>query len=126
MEKDNHGANCAEPDASNGGGAAAALHSDGFGSTELEANDDWLALRQFDWRARVRRHPYAMLAAATGVGYLLGGGLFSRSTARIVGFAASVGARLLAVPIIRDELLGLVGHGTAPGRDGNSDNLHKK
>ncbi len=57
----------------------------------------------FDVRRRVRRHPYAMVAAALGVGYVLGGGLFSRTTARLLGVAG----RVAALPLIRGELIGL-------------------
>ncbi|HME92480.1 MAG TPA: hypothetical protein VKE49_13705, partial [Myxococcaceae bacterium] len=33
-----------------------------------------------DIHARVQRHPYGMLALAAGVGYVLGGGLFTSLT----------------------------------------------
>lgn len=78
----------------------------------------------FDVRRRVRRHPYALLAAAVGVGYVLGGGLFTRTTARLLGVAG----RVAALPLIRSELVGLAeavlsgtGHSedtpTPPGSD---------
>jgi hypothetical protein len=57
----------------------------------------------FDMRHRTRRHPYAMVAAALGVGYVLGGGLFTRTTARLLGVAG----RVAALPLIRSELIGL-------------------
>jgi hypothetical protein len=56
-----------------------------------------------DVRKRVRRHPYAMVAAALGVGYVLGGGLFSRTTIRLLGVAG----RVATLPLIRSELIGL-------------------
>ncbi len=56
-----------------------------------------------DLRGRVQRHPYAMVAAALGVGYVLGGGLFSALTFRVVG----LGMRLAAVPLVKNQLLGL-------------------
>ena len=56
-----------------------------------------------DLRRRVRRHPYAMVAAALGVGYVLGGGLFSRTTVRFLGVAG----RAASLPLIRGELIGL-------------------
>ena len=55
-----------------------------------------------DVRGRVRRHPYGMVFAALGAGYVLGGGLFSPLTFRLLG----IGARLAAVPLIKKELLG--------------------
>jgi hypothetical protein len=56
-----------------------------------------------DVRRRVRRHPYAMVAAALSVGYVLGGGLFSRTTVRLLGVAG----RVATLPLIRNELIGL-------------------
>jgi hypothetical protein len=60
-------------------------------------------VRTADLGGRTRKHPYAMLAAAAGVGYVLGGGLFTRWTARIV----RLGLRLAAVPLVREELIAL-------------------
>lgn len=56
-----------------------------------------------DLRGRVNRHPYAMVAAAVGVGYVLGGGLFSSLTFRLFG----LGMRVAAVPLVKQQLLGL-------------------
>ncbi len=56
-----------------------------------------------DLRGRVQRHPYGMVAAALGVGYVLGGGLFSSLTFRLVG----LGVRLAAIPLVKNQLLGL-------------------
>jgi len=59
-----------------------------------------------DIDGRVRRNPYGTMAAAIGIGYVLGGGLFSRLTARILGLGLRVGIRLAALPVIKDELAG--------------------
>jgi hypothetical protein len=56
-----------------------------------------------DLRGRVQRHPYAMVAAAVGVGYVLGGGLFSSLTFRLLG----LGVRVAAIPLVKDQLYGL-------------------
>ncbi|NMO18495.1 hypothetical protein HPC49_24320 [Pyxidicoccus fallax] len=56
-----------------------------------------------DLRGRVERNPYGMMAAALGVGYVLGGGLFTPMTARII----KLGVRLAALPFVKDELLGM-------------------
>ncbi|HTS80035.1 MAG TPA: hypothetical protein VMH40_05505 [Myxococcaceae bacterium] len=56
-----------------------------------------------DLRGRVQRHPYGMVVAALGVGYVLGGGLFSGLTFRLVG----LGVRLAAIPLVKNQLLGL-------------------
>jgi hypothetical protein len=56
-----------------------------------------------DIKGRVERHPYGTLAMAAGVGYVLGGGLFTPLTARFFRLAA----RLAALPFVKDELLGM-------------------
>jgi hypothetical protein len=55
-----------------------------------------------DLKGRVDRHPYGMLLAAAGVGYVLGGGLFTPLTGRIL----RLGLRLAALPIVKEELVG--------------------
>lgn len=55
-----------------------------------------------DVRGRVRRHPYGMVAAALGAGYVLGGGLFSPFTFRLLG----LGVRLAAIPLVKRQLAG--------------------
>ncbi|MBX7117016.1 MAG: hypothetical protein K1X64_22035 [Myxococcaceae bacterium] len=54
-------------------------------------------------KERVEKNPYGMVAAAFGVGYVLGGGLFTPTTARVVG----LGVKLASVPVIREALLGM-------------------
>jgi hypothetical protein len=58
-----------------------------------------------DLRGRVQRHPIGMVAAALGVGYLLGGGLFSPFTAKLVRY----GLRLAVIPLVKSQLAGIVG-----------------
>jgi len=71
-----------------------------------------------DIDGRVARHPYGTLAAALGVGYVLGGGVFSPLTARLVGFGLRMGLRLAAIPFIQNELLGLAESAAAGGDAG--------
>ncbi len=59
--------------------------------------------QSLDLKGRVERHPYGMVAAALGVGYVLGGGLFTPLTARII----RLGVRLAALPFVKDELVGM-------------------
>jgi len=65
------------------------------------------ATRTLELRSRVKEHPYAALAAVAGVGYVLGGGLFTRLTARTVTLALRVGASLAVWPLLEIELGGL-------------------
>jgi hypothetical protein len=60
-----------------------------------------------DLDGRAKRHPYGTLAAALGIGYVLGGGLFSPLTARILGLGLRIGMRLAVLPMITDELSSL-------------------
>jgi hypothetical protein len=50
---------------------------------------------------RVQQSPYGMVAAALGVGYVLGGGLFTPTTLRVL----RLGMKLAAIPAVRDRLL---------------------
>ena len=50
-----------------------------------------------------REKPYVSLAAAFGLGYVLGGGLFSPTTGRVL----RLGAKLAAVPMVQNLLLDL-------------------
>jgi hypothetical protein len=56
-----------------------------------------------DLKGRVQRNPYGMVAAAIGVGYVLGGGLFTPLTARML----RVGVCLAMLPFVKDELMGM-------------------
>ena len=60
-----------------------------------------------DLQGRVDRHPFGTLAAAAGIGYLLGGGLFTRLTARLLGLTVRTGLRLAVIPLVQDEILGI-------------------
>jgi hypothetical protein len=59
--------------------------------------------QSIDLRGRVERNPYGMVLAAVGVGYVLGGGLFTPFTGRLL----RLGARLAMLPFVKDELLGM-------------------
>ena len=76
-----------------------------------------------DIPGRVERHPYGTVAAAVGIGYVLGGGLFTPLTARIVGLGIRIGVRLALLPMLKDQISELadtvggdVGMGTSSKR----------
>lgn len=50
---------------------------------------------------QVEKAPYAMVAAALGVGYVVGGGLFTPTTTRLL----RLGMKLASIPQVRDRLL---------------------
>jgi hypothetical protein len=66
------------------------------------------------------RHPIGTVAAALGIGYVLGGGLFTRFTARLLGFGVRVGLRLAVLPMIKDEIVGLASAIATPS-DGSAE-----
>ena len=76
------------------------------------AQQAWAATRSavtdlrgtLDIDGRVRRNPYGTVAAALGIGYVLGGGLFSPLTGRIVGLGMRIGLRLAVLPLLKREL----------------------
>jgi hypothetical protein len=57
-----------------------------------------------DLEDRLARNPYGMLAAAIGVGFVLGGGLFTRLTSRLVGVGLRIGLTS-ALPFVSEALL---------------------
>lgn len=52
---------------------------------------------------KVQQNPYGMVAAALGVGYVVGGGLFTPTTARLLRLAM----KFAAIPLVRDRMLDL-------------------
>jgi hypothetical protein len=57
-----------------------------------------------DLKGRVQKNPFGMVAAAIGVGYVLGGGLFTPMTGRLL----RLGVRFAALPFVKEELFGIV------------------
>jgi len=76
-----------------------------------------------DIEGRVDRNPYGMMAGAMGAGFILGGGLFTRVTERLVGTALRIGV-MAALPRLEKEFGWCIGRtadaaGT-PGEKGKS------
>ena len=53
---------------------------------------------------RVNRNPYGSVAAALGIGYVLGGGIFTPLTSKIVALGLRIGIRLAVLPMLKDEI----------------------
>lgn len=62
---------------------------------------------------RMTTHPYQTMLIAAGVGYLLGGGLFTGLTVRLL----RTGIRMAAMPLVRNELVNLASSVTARSSD---------
>ena len=56
---------------------------------------------------QTKEHPGRTVALALGAGYVLGGGLFSRLTARIVGTGIRVGFRMVLVPFVTQSIVAM-------------------
>ena len=56
-----------------------------------------------DIEGRLQRNPYGMVAGAIAVGFVLGGGLFTRLTARIAEAGLRMGL-MAALPLLQREL----------------------
>lgn len=61
------------------------------------------AAATLDLRGRIERHPYQTLLIAVGVGYVLGGGLFTSLTSTLVRSSLKVAA----LPVVRSQLMAL-------------------
>jgi len=61
-----------------------------------------------DIKGRVERHPFGTVAAALGIGYVLGGGLFTPLTGRIVRLGVRIGMRLAVLPLLKQEMAEIV------------------
>jgi hypothetical protein len=57
-----------------------------------------------DLGAAIREHPFATVLVAVGVGYVLGGGLFTSTTRRLVG----LGMRAVLLPAVTQQLEAVV------------------
>jgi hypothetical protein len=55
-------------------------------------------------QARIEENPYGTLAAAAGIGFILGGGLFSRLGAKLVATAIRAGLASATSPVLQSVL----------------------
>jgi hypothetical protein len=62
-----------------------------------------LPTKIFDLRGRCQRSPYGMVAGAVAIGFVLGGGLFTRLTSRIVGSGLRI-ALMAALPSLQEQI----------------------
>jgi hypothetical protein len=74
-----------------------------------------------DLRGRILRNPLGMMAAGLGIGYLLGGGLFTPLTKKLV----RVGLRAAILPLVRGPLMTVAGAASQSAQSGpNSPSAH--
>jgi hypothetical protein len=58
----------------------------------------------FDITGRLKRNPYGMVAGALGIGFVLGGGFFTRLTSRILASGLRIGL-MAALPILQKQIV---------------------
>ena len=75
-----------------------------------------------DISRRLNDHPYGVLVAALGAGYILGGGLFSSTTRRLFGAGLAIGFRVAIVPLLREQLMALR---TSPDDQSNESQINQ-
>lgn len=61
-----------------------------------------------DLKRELDQHPYGALAAAVGVGYVLGGGFFTPLTERVAKLVLKAGIRAALVPFVAAQLTDLL------------------
>jgi len=114
-----------ESGASRGGGALTVGQT--VDRVSGSAQEAWTRTREtvndlkdrLDLDGRVSRNPYGMMAAALGIGYVLGGGFFSPLTARIFRMGLRLGVRMAAIPFLENEIRGFADSVMSAG-DGES------
>jgi hypothetical protein len=70
----------------------------------IQVDDTPGTLREvLDIEGRLQRNPYGMVASALAIGFVMGGGLFTRLTARIAGVGLRIGLAA-AWPLLQQQL----------------------
>lgn len=70
--------------------------------------------KSIDLRGRVERNPVGMVAIAAGIGYVLGGGLFSPATGKLV----KIGLRVALLPLLKSQLANIAGASSSVAGEG--------
>jgi hypothetical protein len=73
-----------------------------------------------DLAAIVVAHPAGAIAAAIGVGYVLGGGVFTRLTSGLLRLGLRLGVQFALLPALENEVATLMGSGGTPSNGGGA------
>jgi hypothetical protein len=76
---------------------------------------------RLDLSGRIERHPGKALVLALAAGYIVGGGLLTRLTARLLWAGVRIGGRMATVPFVRNEIWNLVDSMAAKNEPERSD-----
>jgi hypothetical protein len=102
------------------GAASETLGQIGAGLQALASKESIEGLREkIDLPKRMKSNPYGTLAIALGAGYVLGGGLFSSLTRRVLGAGLKVGLRLGAIALVEQQVAQLISRASNSDRNSN-------
>lgn len=73
--------------------------------------------RTLNLKGRLEKSPWLTMAASVGIGYVLGGGLFTPLSARLV----RLGTRVLLLPLLRAQIEGLASGLAEPAQSSQSE-----
>jgi hypothetical protein len=76
--------------------------------------------KALDIRGRLQRNPYGMVAGALGIGFVLGGGLFTRLTARILGTSLRVGL-MASLPLLQKQIVQALSRSKSENKEENEE-----
>ena len=100
--------------------ASETLGQIGAGLQALASKESMEGLREkIDLPKRMKSNPYGTLAIALGAGYVLGGGLFSSLTRRVLGAGLKVGLRLGAIALVEQQVAQLISRASNSDRNSN-------
>lgn len=74
--------------------------------------------KALDIRGRLQRNPYGMVAGALGIGFVLGGGLFTRLTARILGTSLRV-SLMASLPLLQKQIVQALSRSKSENKEEN-------
>lgn len=78
-----------------------------------------------DLREQLEERPWRTLGMAAAAGYVVGGGLFSALTGRLLLGGLKVGVRVAALPLVRNELMGFIENLSTDRGRGENERRHQ-
>jgi hypothetical protein len=97
--------------------------------TPQEAAKDMAATALSDLGELVDAHPVATVLAALGIGYAVGGGIFTSLTRRLLGTGVRLGMQLAVLPALESQIADLasdLGKSLHGGRDAETSPPHEE
>lgn len=97
--------------------------------TPQEAAKDMASAALSDLGELVDAHPVATVLAALGIGYAVGGGIFTSMTRRLLGTGFRLGMQLAVLPALESQIAELasdLGKSMHGGRDAENSPPHQE